>query len=148
MTSSSKKLNISILSIVVCGCSVVPDPAAPQSGGGSDDPRVGQVAELSNTFIHGISGTARIVDNRTIIIEHFTYDGGAVDARVCGVKNNDYGHPTVLTSHLRAYHNETLVVPLPEGVTLDDVPTISISCLAGTIAFGWGDMGNGTFHAP
>jgi hypothetical protein len=149
MTGASKRLHAALIALTVaCGCTVMPDPPASQSNCGSDDPRVGQIAGLTNRFIHGISGTARIVDNCTIEIDHFTYDGLAVDARVVGVKNDDYAHVAVLTSKLRAYHDETLVVPLPEGVTLDDVPTISISCVAGTLAFGQGNLGEGVFHDP
>ncbi len=148
MTGASKRLHAALIAIVVCGCTVLPDPPAPQSSCGSDDPRVGQIAELTNRFIHNVSGTARIINNCTIEIDNFTYDGLALDARVVGVKNNDYAHVTVLTGKLRAYNDETLMVPLPEGVTLDDVPTISISCVGGTVAFGNGNLGEGVFHAP
>ncbi len=148
MNRIDKTLYIGLFAAVVCGCSVLPDPPPPETGCASDDPRVGEIAELTNRFVHSISGTARIMDNCTINIEHFTYDGLALDARVVGVKNNDYSNVAVLTDHLRAYSNETLVVALPQGVSLDDVPTISISCVGGTLAFGNGNLGEGVFHAP
>lgn len=133
-----------------CGCAYHALPDAPQTDCGSDDPRVGQIAEL-NGHVHGVSGTARIVDNCTIVIEHFNYDGIAVDSRVVGVVNNDFKNVIVLSGPLMrvgGYQDETLVVHLPQGVTLDDVPVISIDCLTGNDFFGEGNFGEGVFHAP
>ncbi|MBP7937022.1 MAG: DM13 domain-containing protein [Phycisphaerae bacterium] len=151
MTSDSNRLRLGLLAVLVCvgACSQALQPA--QSHCGSDDPRVGYIAELKNRFIHGVSGTARIVDNCTIVIEDFTFDGLGVPPAVVGIKDNDFAHPVVLLDNifrLGGYHNETLTVPLPEGVTLDDVPRISISCVAGTKLFGNGNFGDGVFHAP
>jgi hypothetical protein len=124
----------------VGGCPAVPDPAAYQSGCGSDDARVGQTAEFVNTFIHNVHGTARIVDNCTIVIENFTYDGIGLDVRVVGIANGDASNPTVLTADIRrpgGYNNETLTVPLPEGVTLDDCDQLSIMCIPFKFSFGY-----------
>lgn len=151
MTGDRRRLRIGLPAVLICvgGCSATPRVA--QTGCGSDDPRVGYVAELTNRFIHGVSGTARIVDNCTIVIEDFTFDGLGVPPSVVGIVNNDFAHPVMLLPNifrLGGYHNETLTVPLPEGVTLDDVPRISISCVAGTKLFGNGNFGDGVFHPP
>jgi hypothetical protein len=138
------------LGLLLGGCVYHPLPAESQTGCGTDDPRVGYIAEL-NGHVHGVSGTARIVDNCTIVIEHFNYDGIAVDARVVGVVNNDFKNVIVLSGPIMrsgGYHDETLVVPLPQGITLDDVPVISIDCLAGNDLFGEGNFAEGVFHAP
>jgi len=130
-----------VLVSLLSGCLSFPDPAPPQSDCDADDPRVGQTAEFVDTFIHNVHGTARIADNCTIVIENFTYDGIGLDVRVVGVVDGDFANPTILTSDIRrdgGYSNETLEIPLPEGVTLDDVPTISIMCVPFTYSFGHG----------
>jgi hypothetical protein len=137
-------LIVMALALLAGGCLSFPDPAPPQTDCGADDPRVGQTAELTDTFIHNVHGTARIVDNCTIVIENFTYDGIGLDVRVVGVVDEDFSNPTILTADIRrvgGYDNETLQIPLPEGVTLDDVPTISIMCVPFTFSFG-----DGTFE--
>ncbi len=134
-----------VCAVILSGCRSVPDPAAPQTDCGATDPRIGWVAEL-RTWMHGVRGTARIVDNCTIVIEHFYYDGIGLDVRVIGVHGDDYWNGIPLTSDIRrigGYTDATLTVTLPEGVTLDDVPRISISC--GPVGANFGD---GTFAPP
>jgi len=150
MMGKSKKLYVGLLAIIVCVGACAPSQPS-QSSCGSDDPRVGYIAELTDRFIHGVSGTARIVDNCTIVIENFTFDGLGVPPAVVGVTDNDFANPVILLGNifrLGGYHDETLTVPLPEGVTLDDVPMISISCLAGIELFDYGNFAEGIFHAP
>lgn len=149
MTDARKRLPVALLATVLCGCGTV--PSGSQGDCGADDPRVGYIAELTNRFIHNVSGTARIVDNCTIVIENFTFDGLGVPPAVVGIVNEDFGNPIILLGNIfrpGGYENETLVVPLPEGVTLDDVPMISISCLGGVAAFRYGNFAEGYFHAP
>jgi hypothetical protein len=132
-------LALLVLTLAVGGCPTFPDPATPQTGCDADDPRVGQAAEFTNTFIHNVHGTARIVDNCTIVIENFTYDGIGLDVRVVGIVDGDFSNFTILTSDIRragGYTDETLEVPLPEDVTLDDAPTISIMCVPFSFSFG------------
>jgi hypothetical protein len=131
------------LLLLAAGCRSVPDPAAPQTNCAADDPRVGMTAELSSR-LHGVRGTARIVDNCTVVIENFTYDGIGIDVRVVGFKNSDIAGGVPLTRDIRrpqGYSNETLVVPLPENETLDDMPEIGIVCVTFNASFG-----EGTFH--
>ena len=91
------------------GCAA-PDPGPPQVGCADDDPRVGQSAVLETRF-HSVSGTATIVDNCTIVIENFTYDGGGLDVRVYGAADTTFEDGVVLSEELRkagGYDNETL----------------------------------------
>ena len=142
----SKHLSSVILSIAILlflsACDVVSQLSAPASGCGTDDPRVGQTAELANTFIHGIQGTARIVDNCTIVITGFYYDGMGIDVRIVGIRNGDLQNPVILSQEnlvrLEPYVNETMTIALPDGVTLDDVPTISVFCVPFKFSFGEG----------
>ena len=151
MIGANKKLHVAFLAAVVCGCVYHPVPSEFQGSCAADDPRVGQIAELTDRFIHGVRGTARIVDNCKIVIEHFYYDGIAVDARWVGVVNDDWEHVTVLSGpQMRAggYVDETIEIKLPEGVTLDAIPMISLCCLPGVDFLGVGTLGDGVFHAP
>jgi hypothetical protein len=151
MTGASKRLYAAVMAAVVCGCVYHPVPSEFQGDCAADDPRVGQIAELTNRFIHGVSGTARIVDNCTIVIEHFYYDGIAVDSRWVGAVNGDWKNGKVLSGpQMRegGYVDETIVLHLPEGVTLDDINSIILDCLPGQDFLGSGDLADGFFHAP
>ena len=151
MSGVSRKPRIAFLAIVLGGCVYHSVPSEFQGGCGTDDPRVGQVAELTNRFIHGISGTARIVDNCTIVIEHFYYDGIAADSRWIGALDGDWKNGAVLSGpQMRAtpYVDETIVLPLPENVTLNDINSIALDCLPGQDFLGSGDLADGYFHAP
>jgi hypothetical protein len=110
----------------------------PQTNCGDDDPRIGQTAVLTNNSDHDVSGVATIIDNCTIEIENFTYDGTALDARVAGIHNNDLFDRVLLTEKLPRHEGETLTVTLPEGVTLDDVQHIAVVCAPFYFNFGDG----------
>lgn len=129
---------------VLCGCpATVTVPNAFQATCPADDPRVGETAVLHG-YLHGVRGTARIVSNCQIVIEHFSYDNIGLDVRVVGIKNNDRATLIPLTGNIRdhgPYNDATLSVPLPNGVTLDDVQQISITCVSYGINFG-----DGTFQ--
>ncbi len=151
MTRICKTLHVALLAVAFCGCVYHPIPSEVQEECGADSPRVGQVAELTNRFIHGISGTARIVDNCTIVVENFYYDGIAADARFVGVVNNDWTDIAVLTGPMMragGYQNERIVISLPKGVTLDDIEMISLCCLPGLDFLGSGSLADGVFHNP
>jgi len=123
------------------GCCEIPDPAPPQTDCGDDDPRVGQSGEFNN-HVHGIAGTARIVDNCTIVVDDFYYDGIGIDVRFIGVVDGDFMNGTILTDDIRrvgGYKGETFTITLPEGVTLDDVPVLSVNCVGSCVNFSFGE---------
>jgi len=136
---------LSLVLAFVAGCNLqIPNAGPPQTGCGDDDPRVGQTAVLEGYF-HGVSGTARIVDNCTIVIENFSYDGGGGEVHVIVSPDSDYrNNAKSLTGQIAqkgSYNNVTMTLPLPVGVTLDDVHNISIMCLSFGI-----NLGEGTFQ--
>jgi hypothetical protein len=104
-------------------------------------PKVGEVA----TFItrhHLVSGTAHIVNNRTIELRNFNYDGTGIDV-VVYVSPNPYpgfAGGTTISGNLLGppYVNATLTYTLPEGLDLDSVSYISIWCTAVPVSFGDG----------
>ena len=131
--ASRLMLVLAVLSVMGLGalCNEYENPLSPQSECGGDDPRVGQTATWF-AELHGIQGTLRIIDNCTIDIEHFSYDGIALDARIVGMKGTeDCDNGTILTPDIRrdgGYVDETYTIKLPEDVTLDDVERIGLCC--------------------
>ena len=108
--------------------------------------RKGWTATLSS-LAHGVSGTATIVDERTIRFNNFRYDGngprvyaylGRMDSPDAFASGRSIGDPL-----RQPYNNEVLELRLPEGQTLDDYNAVSIWCVAFNANFG-----SGSFAAP
>jgi len=122
-----------------CAPTTIPDEAPPaREGCGDDHPRVGQSAEFVGRQ-HDVSGSLRVIDNCTLEITNFVYDGGGVDVRAIASPNRDYQNGIVLSEDLRragGYENESVQLNLPEGVTLDDVQGLSIWCVPFGADFG------------
>ena len=107
-------------------------------------PRAGWETHLSQTG-HGVKGTATIIDQRTIRLTHFSYDGYAPDMYVylaTNLSNAAFLNSgwTVSPRLARAYVDETLDVTVPQGQTLDGWTSISIWCRAVQASFGWGSF--------
>lgn len=122
-----------IFGVASCGSYSAADleVAPAQTGCASDDPRVGLEAQLQG-YAHGVAGRAVIVDDCTLELRDFAFDGGGLDVRAIGAIDGDFATGTVLTEDLRrsgGYVDETLRVPFPEGVMLDDVLQLSIWCV-------------------
>ncbi|CAM2069603.1 DM13 domain-containing protein [Sulfidibacter corallicola] len=106
----------------------------------AEDPRIGTVATLRNSATYGISGRAVIVDERTIRLENFSYNGGGPDVRVYLGLNNDFVNGPIISDSLSGtvFNNETLELTIPESVSLDDFNAISIWCTLFSISFSEG----------
>jgi len=112
------------------------------SGCTSTHARVGQTATISTLF-HRTMGTARIVDDCTIVVEGFGYDGTGIDVRFYGGLGGDYGGGFAISDDLiRAggYDGETLTLTLPGGRTLDEMDGLSLWCVAAGVSFGDGQF--------
>ncbi len=110
-------------------------------------PKIGQEAELS-TFSHQVSGTAVIVDDCTIRLDDFIFDGAGIDVRFYGGLGGDYDDGFSMSEEdLRRPEgydgSETVYAQLPEGRTLDEVDGISVWCVPVASSFG-----DGLFQAP
>lgn len=106
----------------------------------SSHPSIGKVATLTEKD-HGVAGTATIIDDCTIELSNFSYDGRGIDVRVYGALNRDYSNGFSMGSNLvrsSPYESETVVVKLPENKTLDDINSISIWCVPVGLDFGDG----------
>lgn len=120
------------------------------NGCGMTSAKIGQKAELINRSSHGVSGTATIIDDCTIEITNFNFDGTGVRVEFYGaqdigdfVSNKQQTFSIDRTDFLRrpGYVNETVTVRLQPGVSLDDFNSISVWCVPIGI-----DFGSGTFQ--
>jgi mono/diheme cytochrome c family protein len=119
-------------------------------GGGSDcgrtNPRVGWTADLGvNTGEGQVSGFVTMVDDCTLELHDFSYDGNGIDVRVYGSKDSSFRPAFTMGPNLvgRTFSKETWRVTLPADKTLADLDWVGIWC----VAVG-ADFGSGPFKAP
>ena len=108
----------------------------------SNHAKIGQTAVLS-TFAHNVSGIAEIIDDCTISIRNFNFDGNGIVVKVYLGSNGKFlesGGGIAAGANLvgNSYHNSTITVTLPDGVTLDNFNSISIWCVSVGVSFGDG----------
>lgn len=104
--------------------------------------KVGQVATLS-TRSHGVSGKVVVVDNCTLEIRNFSYDGGGLSkVFVYGGTAGNYTAGFPVGNNLRgtSFANQTLTVNLKAG-ELDKMDGVSIWCTDANANFGDGLFG-------
>jgi hypothetical protein len=128
-------------------------------------PQVGWQAELSRVA-HNVSGTVTILDENTIQVDDFTYDGGGLDVyfylgqtetKPAFTSGLQIG-PQLLGSMFNE-NGPPLVIDLPTGQTLEGWNAISVWCVTVGVSFGSGTFapvgdpvpgdynGNGTVDA-
>lgn len=98
---------------------------------------VGKRAPLTG-YAHDISGYISVVDDCTLELTEFNYDGAGLDVKLiageAGVSGDDqYVNGTVLSEDLRksgGYADATVSIPLPTSVTLDDFTNMSLWCVS------------------
>jgi hypothetical protein len=151
--SLTLKLSILLSALALSACGGGSDSTAAASNTSANSlntsctklsPKIGQVATLS-TRAHGVSGKARIVDDCTIEITNFNYDGGGLpDVFVYGAKAANYASGFAIGPNLfgKAQSNATIVLTLKEK-DLDNLDGISIWCVRASANFG-----DGLFVAP
>lgn len=112
-------------------------------------PRTGWQAELSNIH-HGVSGTVTIVDEDTIQVDDFTFDGGGIDVFFYLGATNDYpgfssgiGIGSDLVGPPFDGTQPPMLIDLPPATTLDGYNAISVWCVTAGVNFG-----SGTFLEP
>ncbi len=124
------------------------DTGGADTGGGCDatHPHVGWTTELSTLF-HMVSGTATIVDDCTIVVEDFHFDGNGIEVRWWGQVDGSYKPGMSLSEDLYnfpvGFVGTTQTISLPDGVTFDDIEGVSVWCVAVGVSFG-----DGVFAAP
>jgi len=107
-------------------------------------PGVGWTAELIGTA-HDVAGTAVIVDEDTIEIRDWVYDGGGLNARIYLLPDGaDFDNEYELTDNLvgSPSNGETLVLDIPPD-SFEDWNLITLWCVPAAVSFG-----SGVFEPP
>lgn len=115
------------------------DPPGP-SNCAATHPMVGATAILEENF-HDVGGIARIVDDCTIEITEFTFDGEGIDVRLYGGLDGNYDDGFAIGDNLLrpgGYSGETLTFTLPPERTMDDLDGVSVWCVPVGVDFGSG----------
>ena len=109
--------------------------------GGKTSAKVGKSLNLS-TLGHNVSGKATVVDDCTIQLTNFNYDGGGLpDVYVWGAKGGNFGSGFRIGSNLfgTPRSNATVLVSLQAG-DIDKLDGISIWCEGARVSFGDGQF--------
>jgi hypothetical protein len=104
--------------------------------------KIGQTATLVEAF-HDVGGVATIVDDCTIRIDNFTFDGTGINVQIYGGEGEDYARGFSVSGDIRratAYAGESITVQLPENLTLDDLDGLSVWCVPAGASFGDGQF--------
>jgi len=136
---------LSSMALVACGGASTEPLAEAITDCGADHPLVGATATLETHF-HQVAGVATIVDNCTVEITDFVFDGQGLDVRVVLSEDAEFGSYDVISEDLRGegpYEGDTLTLPLREGMTLDGVSHLSVWCVPAGASFG-----DGIFELP
>ncbi|WP_144207985.1 DM13 domain-containing protein [Shewanella donghaensis] len=95
---------------------------------------------MFETFAHNVSGKATIVDDCTIVIEQFDYDGLGPDVYFYGAIANDYVGSSAFSMgnklNGQSYANAQLTIKLPKSMTMDDLTGMSVWCVDFNANFG------------
>ena len=100
---------------------------------------VGETLNLSKRG-HGVSGTSTVIDDCTIQLSNFNYDGGGLpDVYVWGAKGGNYSSGFRMGSNLfgTPRSNASVQVSLQTG-DIDKLDGISIWCERARVSFGDG----------
>jgi len=144
-TRALSPLTLALALVVLAGCTQVEDLAPPITDCGSEHPLVGAVATMETRF-HSVAGTVTVIDNCTVEITDFSFDGEGLSVHAVLGEDPDFDSLDVISENLRPdgpYEGVTLSFPLREGMTLDDVSHFSIWCVPAGASFG-----DGAFELP
>lgn len=101
-------------------------------------PLVGRDLRLTSRA-HGVSGNVRIIDDCTIAITEFAYDGAGRRVELYGSIGGSFTRGVSLSSDLlrpsKPYSNALLFVRLPSSVRLGDLDGLSVWCADVDVSF-------------
>jgi len=143
MTSPTQAIRLTVVLgvMLLCGCGGSSEPLPPpMTDCGAEHPLVGAVATLETLF-HSVAGTVTVVDDCTVEITDFTFDGQGLNVRAVLSDSPDFDSYDTISEDLRPdgpYEGVTLSLPLREGMTLDGVSHFSIWCVPAGASFGDG----------
>jgi hypothetical protein len=92
------------------------------------------------TLAHNVSGRAEFIDDCTIKITDFNYDGGGPEVFFYGAIDHEYSASDAFAIGQKingvAYNNAEIIIRLPDNKTLDDLTGISVWCVDFDANFG------------
>ena len=92
------------------------------------------------TMAHDVSGRAEIIDNCTIKVTEFYYDGKGPQVNFYVAQDHDYVSEDAFAISREIngpfYENAEFTLRLPNGKTLDDFNTLSVWCVEFGASFG------------
>jgi hypothetical protein len=95
----------------------------------TDSTKMGYTGIFS-TLAHNVSGTATVIDNCTIEISMFNFDGAAPNVKFYAGVNDNFSDAEAfgISERIdgRCYSNETIILTLPEGKFVDDTASLNI----------------------
>lgn len=101
--------------------------------------RVGYFGSFS-TIAHNVSGRAEIIDDCTIRITEFSYDGGGPVVYFYAGNDHDYSSDEAFLMGPKlngtVFENDEIIIRLPNNKTLDDFNSLSVWCVEFTASFG------------
>lgn len=93
-----------------------------------------------NTLAHNVSGKATIIDDCTIEISQFSYDGGGPEVYIYAAIDHQYASETAFPLGQKmtgqTFENATFQIKLPKNKTLDDLTGLSVWCVDFAANFG------------
>jgi len=93
-----------------------------------------------NTFAHNVSGKATIIDDCTIAITQFSYDGSGPAVYFYGAVDHQYdseaAFPIDQQISGQSYDNDNIIIKLPQNKSLDDLTGLSVWCVDFAANFG------------
>jgi len=92
------------------------------------------------TLAHNVSGKATIIDDCTIEITEFDYDGGGPDVYIYGAVDHQYASDDAFAIGQKLsgqqFDNASFTLRLPDGRTLNDLTGLSVWCVDFNADFG------------
>tara|TARA_R110002167_G_scaffold68603_3_gene193701 strand:- start:1726 stop:2667 length:942 start_codon:yes stop_codon:yes gene_type:complete len=105
----------------------------------ADSTKIGYTGTFS-TLAHNVSGTATVINNCTIEISMFNFDGAAPNVKFYAGVNGNFSDAEAFgigeRIDGRTYSNETIILTLPEGKFVDDFDSLSVWCVEFQANFG------------
>ena len=107
--------------------------------------KVGQ-SGFFDTRAHNVTGKATIIDDCTIEISQFTYDGQGPVVYFYGAIGHQYADQSAFALGKKltgtVFNNDTLTITLPQGKSLDDLTGLSVWCVDFDANFGQMEFSN------
>ena len=111
-----------------------------RSSCGKTHAKIGQSFTFPDATYHKVAGTVTIVDDCTLKIDNFSFDGGGIVVQIYSGVDGNYINGTALSKDIygTSFSEQEVVFSLPEGFDLDQMNGISVWCVDVKVSFGDG----------